>query len=683
LVDQAEIHRKSLSSAAEERRVAVNQIGINFAELPDKEQAWADLLRRSLDEDCSVRSDATELLGSAFPHAPDKEQAWADLLWLIQDEFIITMNTLKPNNLLAVILQLGVGNALGTAFSHVSDKEQAWVDLHLLTQDQNSFARQAAAYSLSNAFLHLPDKEQAWADLILLTQDKDSYVRQAAAESLSSAFPHVPDKEQAWADLHRLTQDKDSDVRHGAAGSLCSAFPHVPDKEQAWIDLHRITQDEDRFVRGGAAMSLGSAFPHVPDKEQAWADLHRLTQDGDSDVRRGAAMSLGLAFPYVPDKEQAWAELHRLSQDKNSDIWVSANHSLGMASIFRATKTETEEEFRKELEAALVFFERASKDAFINPAKFCLPFYRSFYTLTFKKQEAEAEVQRYLAEAKSATEGSENKEQLLEAIENLANALKEVQAIRETDFGIMKRDLNAYRRYCNRAAELLENTEEKAPGATKLIRRGRLIIGQRIEELLNEIDKETKILCDAARGTEAENFVNPTCKGVREIIKIRNPIELDKRINGLIPNLRFMVENLPERERDFGYDKIEILDKEEYLEDKLSLINEIIVFAIPHISMSKDLERLENKLDDITISLEPGIREELTVTVGAKAFGTGIEHKITIPLQEIKYSDLEKDLESIKRKSIMKLATLPPKLAEKVKGYLIRDKKDDILKHLS
>ena len=240
----------------------------------------------------------------------------------------------------------------------------------------------------------------------------------------------------------------------------------------------------------------------------------------------------------------------------------------------------------------------------------------------------------------------------------------------------MKRNLNAYRRYCDRAADLLDTTEERAPVATKIIRMGLPII-------LNEIDKETTILCDAARGTEAEDFVNPTCRDIRELIKIRNPIELDKRINGLIPNLTFMVENLPERERDFGYDKIENLNKEEYLEDKLSLINEIIVFVIPHISLSKDLERLENKLDDIMISLEPGVREELSVTVGVKAFGTGGEYKITIPLQEIKYSDLEKDLETIKGKGIMKLAALPSKLAEKVKGYLIQNKRDDILKHLS
>jgi HEAT repeat protein len=591
LINQVEIHRKSLSSEVEERREAVEQIRINVAELPDKEQAWADLLR--------------------------------------------------------------------------------------LTKDKDIIVKLSAASSLGHVFSDVPDKKKAWTDLLRVTKDEDRFVRFNAVLSLRPAFPHVPDKKKAWIDLLRVAKDEDSDVRRGAALSLGQVFSDVPDKKKAWANLHRLTKDKDSDVRRGAALSLGQAFPHVPDKKQAWADLLRLTKDKDSDVRRGAALSLGPAFPHVPDKKQAWTDLLRFTKDEDSYVRVFANHTLGRAAIFRATEAEREEEFRKEIENALFFFERASTEAtFIGHSNFCLLFYRAFYTITFKKQESEAEVQKYLAEAKSATEGSENKEKLLEAIENLANALKEVQDIQETDFDIMKRDLNAYRRYCDRAADLLDTTEEKAPMATKLIRMGLPII-------LKEIDKDTTILCDAARGTKIEDYVNPTCKEVREIIKIRNPIELDKRINGLIPNLRFMVENLPERARDFGYDKIENLNKEEYLEDKLSLINEIIVFVIPHISISKDLERLENKLDNITIYLEPGIRQELSVTVGAKAFGTGIEHKITIPLQEIAYSDLEKDLESIKRKSIMKLASLPPKLAEKVKGYLIRNKKDDILKHLS
>ncbi|MCK4735937.1 MAG: HEAT repeat domain-containing protein, partial [Methanophagales archaeon] len=402
-------------------------------------------------------------------------------------------------------------------------------------------------------------------------------------------------------------------------------------------EIHRKSISSEAEERKEAVNQLRINFVNLSAKEQAWTDLIRLAQDEDLSVKWCAVESLGSSFPHLPNKEQAWADLHRLTQDEDRWVRVLALNSLGRALIFEATEAETEEIFREHLEIALSFFESAEQETIIpmigpidNPAPFCLPFYRAFYTIMFKKQEAEVEIQRYLAKAKSETEDSEGRENLLEALENLAEALREVQKVREMDFDRMKRDLNIYRRYCDRTAELLATTQEKAPMATRLIRKGLPIINRRIKELLNEIDKETKILCDAASDTKAENYVNPTCKEVREITAIRNPIELDKRIDVLIPNLIFMGENLPERERNFVNNKIENLKKEEYLEDKLSLINEIIVFAIPHISMSKDLERLENKLDDITISLEPGIREELTVTVGAKAFGTGIEHKITI-----------------------------------------------------
>lgn len=67
----------------------------------------------------------------------------------------------------------------------------------------------------------------------------------------------------------------------------------------------------------------------------------------------------------------------------------------------------------KELETALGFFEKSSKEStYFNPAKFCLPFYRSFHAITFKKEEAEAEVKKYLADTKSAVEGSKSKENL-------------------------------------------------------------------------------------------------------------------------------------------------------------------------------------------------------------------------------------------------------------------------------
>jgi hypothetical protein len=179
------------------------------------------------------------------------------------------------------------------------------------------------------------------------------------------------------------------------------------------------------------------------------------------------------------------------------------------------------------------------------------------------------------------------------------------------DFDMMKRDLKAYKKYCDRAADLLRTTEENAPTASKLIKMGLPIIDQRIKELLAEIDKKTKILCDVASGTKAENYVYPTCKAVREISRIRNQIELEKRIESLIPNLRFMGESLPEDERIFVHNKVETISSAEYLEDKLGLLNEIIVFVIPHIRLSEKIDeilghikKIESSCNQIILDIE-------------------------------------------------------------------------------
>lgn len=96
-----------------------------------------------------------------------------------------------------------------------------------------------------------------------------------------------------------------------------------------------------------------------------------------------------------------------------------------------ASKAEADEDYKKKLEKAIKFFERAAQDApeLSKSSKFCLPFYRSFYSIIFKRQQAKGEVYKYLAEAKAAIESSDSKEMLFEAVENLAEALKPVNCI--------------------------------------------------------------------------------------------------------------------------------------------------------------------------------------------------------------------------------------------------------------
>ncbi len=340
-----------------------------------------------------------------------------------------------------------------TGGSRVVDQAQ----IHRMARRGHVEERRKAVEELKNNFVHFDDKMSGWIDILSLTQDTDDTIRWEAISSIGSVFPYILNKSQGWHDLFELTHNKNFSVRFGAAVALGEAFAHISDKEQGWIDLHGLTLDIDYWVRMGAATSLGVAFSNIPDKSQGWLDLYRLTQDTYDTVQRKAVEAIGSAFPHIPVEVQGMCIclLYRFTQIEDINSKLFANYSLGRISIYKATEAYRKEGFEQELEKALRFFEKASKaSTYSDPAKFCLPFYRSFYTLTFKKEEAEADVKKYLEEAKSAIEGSKSKEKLLEAVENLGYALKEAQ--KTHDFNDMKSDLKGYRRYCERACELLD-----------------------------------------------------------------------------------------------------------------------------------------------------------------------------------------------------------------------------------
>jgi HEAT repeat protein len=510
------------------------------------------------DKDENIRREEAESLCSVFPHIPDIKQGWNDLHRFVQDA--------------DEHIRRKAAEAIGNGFSYIPDKKQAGDDLHNLSLDKEVYVRGGAAKGIGMAFPHIPDKKRAWDDLHNLIQDKDEYVRRLAAGALDTAFPYIPDKEQAWDDLHHLTQDNEVYMRRCAADALETAFPHVPDIKQAWKDLHNLTQDKDGYVRWGAANAVGLAFHLIPDKEQACADLHRLAHDKDDYVRRGGVDAIGVAFPHLPSKKQAWAELIRYSRDKDKEMRVSANYSLGRASIFKAAEAENKGKFREGLENALNFFKNSSEEAtYFNPAQFCLPFYRSFHAIIFKKEEAEAEVQKYLEEAKNALKGSKSKEKLIEVVQNLGNTLKEVQKAR--DFKDVKSDLNAYRRYCERACELLDTTEEKAPGASRLIRKGLPIIDERIGEIIADIQEKAKALSKQVNDTEFKEIGFQANNVGLELSKVIDPRGLERGVNQMLIPLSAMCKKMPKNEIGEACELLEKIKQEQYVEDKLSLIN--------------------------------------------------------------------------------------------------------------
>ncbi|MEA3281409.1 MAG: HEAT repeat domain-containing protein [Euryarchaeota archaeon] len=559
-----DLHRLAQCEDGFVRLGTASAIGAAFQHIPDKEHAWRDLRRLAHDEDSLVRPSAVGAIGAAFQHIPDKKQAWDNLYRLVQED---TDHYARSD----------AARAIGTAFQYMPDKKHAWEDLHRLTHKSDSNIRSNAARAIGTAFQHIPDKKHAWEDIHRLAQDEDSYVRRMVVYALGDAFQHIPDKEEAWQDLHRLTKDKDDDVRLGAARVFGSAFQHIPKKDDAWKDLHRMICEDDCVQRSAVVHALGLAFQHIPDKKHAWKVLHRLTKDKDDHVRRSATDALGSDFQYVPEKEEAWSDLHRLTKDNNDGvrldaasavgsafqhipekdeawwdlIWLTvgkgsfmhayANHSLGRASIFKATETESEDDFKRELKNALEFFETSSKEDtyYDNPSSFCLPFYRSFYTITFEEAGAKGEVEKYLAEAKIASEGSVNKEILLEAVENLANALSEAHKV--TDFDVMKSELNSYRRYCDCAADLIGAAEEGTPGAARVLRRGLPIIDNQVREIIREIQEKAEAVRRETQGTSLEELGLATARPAQEL-HTQDPLALTMSLGSMASSARALCE---------------------------------------------------------------------------------------------------------------------------------------------
>ncbi|NOQ33250.1 MAG: hypothetical protein GQ567_03500 [Methanosarcinales archaeon] len=355
-------------------------------------------------------------------------------------------------------------------------------------------------------------------------------------------------------------------------------------------------------------------------------------------MRWSAAGALGSAFQQVPDKDAAWEDLIRLTGDKDPSVQTSANHSLGRASIFRATGAESEEGFRKEMKNALEFFERSSRGAIwstphrlcfplypvtrewggevilFNPSRFCLPFYRSFYTVTFEKEGVEDEVRRYLAEAKSESEGSKNKEILLEAVENLASAL--IEAHKATDFNAIKSDLNTYRRYCDRAADLIGDAAEGgAPGAARILRRGLPIIDDRKKELLGEVNEKAESICEAADLPESELG----CRIVQHVATASatdNPLILEREIDHILKDLERWSHSIRD-ENEKGYVQGIIFDAKNG--DARGKVSSIRILLGRLLTFSEDGGEEMSKYDiKIQIAEGNGIVQEMDSSVNSR-----------------------------------------------------------------
>lgn len=467
------------------RETAIKSFGSVFASISDKSLACQYLHHLCLDNDKYVLKAAIQALSLAFPYIPDKNQAWRDMHQFIQHE--------------DAFIKMVTGESLGMAFPYVPNKNLAWSDIQSLAKYEDCYIREATVKAIKVAFPHVPDRNAAWQELIDLTDDENSDVLDEIAESIKAVFPHVPDKNQAWSDLLNLIKFKDGYVVDVSAEALGSIFKEIPDRISAWRDLIDLVI-KDKYIYKSVTKTLKLAFPDHPDRNQGWKDLIELLIKVDA--RESISDVMGSAFPHIPERDLAWNDLQLLTESDNREVRMVAYYNLGRASVLKATETEDKDIIRKELEKAVDYYEKSSLEFPMLPAEFCCAFYRSYIGIIFRNA-TDMEVENYIIKAKSAVGYSETREELFETLNNLAMALRQSQKLRNTfDSKEIINNINVYRWFCEKTAELMSSAEIRAPLAVKLFRKCNPVIEKRIQKILVEIRENAKEIYKITVGTE-------------------------------------------------------------------------------------------------------------------------------------------------------------------------------------
>ena len=389
-----------------------------------------------------------------------------------------------------------------------------------------------------------------------MAQDEHSYVRGRAAYALGEVFEQVPDKAQACQDLHRLTQDEDSGVRLSAAVALGKTFGRVLDEARlraialadpaSWLQY--VGQASRIAIRGESEVIFGIRGIVGIGKSRL---LFGMSGIGKSRLSFGMGKSgVFLVSPLSnKEKDQVWQDLIRLTKDPDKIVRMYSYHSLGRASIYKATISIDDEVFRENLKEAIDYFGKSAQEAtYYNPARFCIPFYRSFLAVTSQEEGSQEQVDLYLAEAKNAIVGSKSRELLFKAVENLSQALREAQ--KASELHEAQAVLVACLPYCNQAEELLDETKDMAPGASGVIRRGLPIINRQIKTILKEIEENSSRLLEATKQTPFEPITARTAERIKDLSEIGYGPDAESIMDDVVPDIRVMCSFLPERSKE-------------------------------------------------------------------------------------------------------------------------------------
>lgn len=619
-VGQDEIHRLSLSKSAKDRSDAALLFINIFESIPDTYAAWSDMHRLIDDENSGVRGDTAFAIGAYFSFIPDKEKAVAsnDLYKIINNE----------NN-------------------------EDW------------YVRRTAILSLCSAFEFVPDKSAAWDQLHLLIKNKHWYVRKTAISALGSAFEFVPDKSAAWNDLHMFASSEDNVglTKCDVAYTFGCVFKHIPDKYKsaAYDDLHTLINDDDSGVRCSVVSAIGSVFEHISSDYESTvcSDLYSLTMDKEWRVREKVADVLGSIFSLVPDKYKPihWSYLDMLAIDEDIYVRSYATCSLGKICIYKASKSENENDARSQLEKAIQYFEKSTEEgSWRSPAKFCHPFYCTFDAVMFKKVHSKMEIENYITAAKKEILGSKSRQKLIESIEQLSEAL-EIAHDAYVSGGNWQEILKRCSDICNYAEQLMDENKDKAPDIYDLYEMAKPAFDKKIKELIEAAD----IAFKKAKGTPAENVVDSIKREIQRW-SVEDPIKMDIKIERLYAILKEKVPDIPENRIIIG--QINDIKNTRVVEDQLEIIT-LLMMSIPNISVPKMIDDLKENMNN-RFDIADGKADKNNETASdTNKIVTRTENKVDLLLQTV--NELKEIASKLKKEGNEKGSKDVNDIADKIK----------------
>ncbi len=207
-----------------------------------------------------------------------------------------------------------------------------------------------------------------------------------------------------------------------------------------------------------------------------------------------------------------------------------------------------------------------------------------------------------------------------------------------------------------------------------------------LKKLIIDVKEKTEIACREAKGTATEKVVCEINKVVQDL-RIGSQEDMKMQVENLYNNLKSSVPN--KEEYSWIHQEIDNILVEDDLVNQYSSFNMLIpkiieirvvettkVLSGEIRSLKESVNKLIESIKEMKISLKPGIKEEIQVTVGISGFGSGVQQVITIPIQEISYSGIQDDIQKCSDK-MMDIAKLPARLKDKIMKYL-RDNEDKL-----